>query len=152
MKKNEERLSTDFNPKEQKTEKKYVVKDSGAREVFSTGAVRDTANGKTRIDLISPFFLEALGNQLRRGAEKYTAWNWARGIPSSRCFESAMRHLNAYAQGLDDEDHLAAAAFNIMAIIHNRETSGAFEFNENRAGINDMPIFKKNIQPKEVGK
>jgi hypothetical protein len=119
------------------------LKDSGKREQFSTGAVRDTATDKPRPDLISPFFLERLGEHLRKGAIKYQPWNWAKGIPSSRCYESAMRHLMRYAQGYTDEDHLAAAAFNIMAIIHNEETAcnETVSMAEPTDHINDMPKF-----------
>ena len=119
-----------------------TLKDSGKREQFITGAVRDTATDKPRPDLISPFFLERLGEHLRKGAIKYQPWNWAKGIPSSRCYESAMRHLMRYAQGYTDEDHLAAAAFNIMAIIHNEETS-CFRLCkvEPTDELNDMPKF-----------
>ena len=35
----------------------FVVKDSGNREHFTSGAVRDTADDKPRPDLISPFIL-----------------------------------------------------------------------------------------------
>jgi hypothetical protein len=118
------------------------LKDSGEREQFSTGAVRDTATDKPRPDLISPFFLERLGEHLRKGAIKYQPWNWAKGIPSSRCYESAMRHLMRYAQGYTDEDHLAAAAFNIMAIIHNEATAGLYIMREYKEEeLNDMPRF-----------
>ena len=118
------------------------LKDSGKREQFSTGAVRDTATDKPRPDLISPFFLERLGEHLRKGAIKYQPWTWAKGIPSSRCYESAMRHLMRYAQGYTDEDHLAAAAFNIMAIIHNEETANNVRLIvEPTDQLNDMPKF-----------
>lgn len=99
----------------------FKVEDSGARQTYSTGAVRDTAENKPRPDLISPFFMERLGVHLRKGAAKYSEWNWAKGIPSSRCYESALRHLMQFAQGMTNEDHLSAAAFNIMVIIHNQE-------------------------------
>lgn len=102
----------------------FVVKDSGAREAFGTGAVRDTAEDKPRPDLISPFVMERIGNHMRKGAQKYCAWNWAKGIPSSRFYESLMRHLMKYAQGLRDEDHLSAAVFNLMGLIHNEELCG----------------------------
>lgn len=123
--------------------KEFVVKDSGAREVFTTGAVRDTANDKPRPDLISPFFLTRLGEHLRKGAVKYSEWNWAMGIPSSRCYASCMRHLMAYAMGKTDEDHLAAAAFNIMAIIHNEEVEGRVRLVavDPEEVLNDMPRF-----------
>ena len=127
------------------------LKDSGEREQFSTGAVRDVANDKPRPDLISPFFLERLGEHLRKGAIKYQPWNWAKGIPSSRCYESAMRHLMRYAQGYTDEDHLAAAAFNIMAIIHNEETKcNAIVLTEPVDQINDMPKFIQLAMEDEI--
>ena len=44
--------------------------DSGKRERFASGAVRDTAQDKPRPDLISPFALERLGEWLRIGAER----------------------------------------------------------------------------------
>ena len=129
-------------------ENDFVVKDSGKRQTFGTGAVRDTADDKPRPDLISPFFIERLGHHLRKGEAKYNEWNWAKGIPSSRCFASGLRHLMAYAQGKRDEDHLAAAAFNIMAIIHNEETEGKVALTEPGSTVstrilNDMPKFKE---------
>ena len=128
----------------------FIVKDSGNRERFATGAVRDTANDKPRPDLISPFFMMRLGEHLRKGANKYTEWNWAKGIQSSRCFASCMRHLMQYAMGKRDEDHLSAAAFNIMAIIHNEETECKAALVESGSisparTLNDMPKFKEMI-------
>lgn len=95
--------------------------DSGERQSFATGAVRDTAGGKPRPDLFSPFAEERVGEWLRLGAEKYTARNWEKGIPSSRCFESLRRHAMYYYQGDRREDHMAAVIFNAMVIIHNEE-------------------------------
>ena len=127
-------------------QKEFTVHDSGKREEFSTGAVRDVANLKPRPDLISPFFLMRLGTHLRKGAAKYSEWNWAKGIPSSRCYASCMRHLMAYAMGETDEDHLAAAAFNIMAIIHNEETAGSVRLipPAEDGRLNDMPRFSRD--------
>lgn len=122
----------------------YIVKDSGNRQQFDTGAVRDTSDNKPRPDLISPFFLDRLGQHMRKGAEKYTEWNWAKGIPNSRCYESALHHLMQFAQGDVQEDHLAAAAFNIMAMIHNQEVRiRNIEYVPAAAsrGLCDMPRF-----------
>lgn len=126
------------------SEHEYVVKDSGQRQHFESGAVRDTTGDKARPDLVSPFFLERLGQHMRKGAEKYDEWNWAKGIPNSRCYESLMRHLTQFAQGDITEDHLSAAAFNIMAIIHNQETQrrGVVFIGESIGrGLCDMPVF-----------
>ena len=95
--------------------------DSGAREDFASGAVRDSGTNKVRPDLISPLAELRLGEWCGAGAVKYTPWNWAKGIPASRCFESLKRHVAKYAAGMDDEDHVAAIMWNAMAIIHNEE-------------------------------
>lgn len=133
--------------------KDFTVKDSGERQEFESGAVRDTAKGKPRPDLISPFFLERLGQHLRKGAEKYSEWNWAKGIRSSRYFESAMRHLLQFAQGDVDEDHLSAAAFNIMGIIHNQEMRkrGVVLLQDSDRGLCDMPRFATIAPDPEEG-
>ncbi|GHT42949.1 hypothetical protein FACS189443_6450 [Planctomycetales bacterium] len=100
---------------------KPTMADSGKREQFSTGAVRDTADGKSRADLISPFAMERLGEWLRLGAEKYTERNWEQGIPISRSIASLYRHLLKFQQGRQDEDHIAAVMCNAMMIIHTIE-------------------------------
>ena len=124
--------------------KDYKLPDSGERQEFNGGAVRDTAKGKPRPDLISPFFTERLGRHLGLGAEKYSEWNWAKGIPNSRCYASLMRHLTQFAQGDESEDHLAAAACNIMFMIHNEEAEAKNAHLRVATGVlSDMPIFKK---------
>ncbi len=94
------------------------VKDSGKREEFDTGSLRDTRIGKGRFDLISPFVLERDAKHLENGARKYGDRNWEKGQPLSRYYDSAMRHMNKYMMGYCDEDHLAAARWNIAALMH----------------------------------
>lgn len=88
------------------------------QDAFTSGAVRDTSSGKPRPDLISPHFTLRLAECLASGAEHYGSRNWEKGIPISRCYESLTRHLLQWSLGDDTEDHLAHAAFNLMAIIH----------------------------------
>ena len=95
--------------------------DSGTREQFDTGAVRDAVGAKPRPDLISPFAMMRLGEWLRKGAEKYSDRNWERGIPVSRCVASLYRHLLAYQMGQRDEDHMAAVMCNAMFVLHYEE-------------------------------
>lgn len=102
----------------------YQVKDSGERVDYPTGAKRDTDKGKPRYDLVSAHALHRLAMHLMRGAEKYGDRNWEKGIPTDRLMASAMRHLYAHQMGLNDEDHLAAVVFNIMAIMHFQELGG----------------------------
>jgi hypothetical protein len=55
--------------------------------------------GKSRLDLLDRELLEEMGHVLAFGAEKYSAWNWQKGIPISRLVAAALRHLVAYSAG-----------------------------------------------------
>ncbi len=94
-------------------------KDSGARRQFETGAVRDRAAGKGRFDLLFWAFVWRCARWMEAGARKYSDRNWEKGIPSSAFLDSAFRHLAKYAMGYRDEDHLAAAYFNIQGLAYN---------------------------------
>lgn len=83
----------------------FTVKDSGKREEFGTGAVRDTATDKPRPDLMQ------------------------------------------FAQGDASEDHLSAAVFNLMAIIHNQEVTRRgvqLRLPTIPGNLNDFPVFIKD--------
>lgn len=95
----------------------FETKDSGERRSFETGAVRDTDVNKPRFDLIPPHALWRVAMLYARGAQKYGENNWQKGIPSQQMLASAMRHLEAYRRGETDEDHLAAVAWNILALM-----------------------------------
>lgn len=97
------------------------IKDSGKREEFSTGAVRDIRDDKGRYDLLSPVFLRELALHVEAGAKKYCARNWEKGITLGRTLDSCLRHLNQWREGDRSENHLVAAACNIMFLIHHRE-------------------------------
>jgi len=112
--------------------------DSGKRQGFDTGAVRDTAENKPRPDLISPFAKMRLGDWLRKGAEKYAARNWEKGIPIGRCVEAIERHLCKYEMGMRDEDHMAAVMCNAMFIMHYEEM---IKLGVLPATLNDMPDY-----------
>ena len=122
----------------------FAMKDSGQREEFDTGSCRDTRQGKGRFDLMSPFVLQRDANLLEAGALKYGERNWERGQPVSRFVDSAMRHLNRYIVGDNDEDHLAAVRWNIGAIMHMEEL--------HRRGLMsghmfDIPDWRTNLRP-----
>ena len=94
------------------------LKDSGERQDFGTGAVRDTSEGKGRYDLLPPTALFALARVFEEGAKKYTACNYESGIPLSRFLDSALRHLCKHLEGQRDDPHMAQAGWNILAYIH----------------------------------
>ena len=97
------------------------VKDSGKRQEFKTGSVRDTSEGKGRYDLITPVALARLAKHYENGSRKYGDRNWEKGQPICRYLDSAIRHLYKHLEGDRSEDHLAAGAWNIMGAIHTEE-------------------------------
>jgi hypothetical protein len=127
----------------------FELKDSGERQAFDTGAVRDTQTGKGRFDLMSPIALRRVAEVYRKGAEKYAERNWEKGMPISRCLDSALRHLNQYREGLRDEDHLGQAAWNVMAAIHYEEMIARGLLSED---LYDLPNYvdKKNLNPHQA--
>ena len=101
--------------------KDFVIKDSGERETFPSGAVRDTTEGKIRWDLLPIEALKRVAQHYTTGAKKYEANNWKKGISTKRFVESAFRHWAEYLLGETDEDHLSAVVFNVLGVIYNEE-------------------------------
>jgi hypothetical protein len=166
------------------------LKDSGERQTFSTGAVRDLQNGKGRYDLLpvhtiklvlkgekiflysdpllhvreaidltleafnhpeeSEKYILRAGEQMlwymevmlgtgnvdttihpvhgifrvarvyEKGALKYAARNWEKGINLCRYLDSALRHLFQVLEGRTDEDHPAQAAWNLVSFVETK--------------------------------
>lgn len=96
---------------------KYVTKDSGTRETFSTGMVRDTGAKELRPDLVYGPLLVRWAELMGRGAIKYGERNWEKASTAeelARFKASAFRHFMQWFYGLDTtEDHAAAVLFNI---------------------------------------
>ena len=112
--------------------------DSGSRESFDTGAVRDAAEGKPRMSLVTPFAVRRLGRWCTIGAKKYTDRNWEKGMPLTRYVDSLERHVLAYKEGDRSEDHLAAIMWNAAAIIHTEEMIARGRL---PGELNDMPDY-----------
>lgn len=110
----------------------FITGDSGQRESFPSGMVRDVRHGKGRFDLVTPIGLRRLAQVYERGAAKYDDRNWEKGSPLSRFIDSAERHINDYKCGLRDEDHLAQASWNLFAVMHLEAT---------RPELQDMPTY-----------
>lgn len=100
----------------------FEVKDSGAREHFESGMVRDTAAGKVNyLKVLDGPMLERWAAHLTKGAVKYpdikigvANWTLASGEAElQRAKESAIRHFIQYLRGDTDEDHAAALFFNV---------------------------------------
>jgi hypothetical protein len=95
----------------------FAVKDSGKRQVFDSGMVRDVTAGKIGWHLVSSGpMLMRWAVHLTKGAEKYDEDNWlkADGEDELKRFKkSAFRHFMQWYYGDTDEDHAAAVYFNI---------------------------------------
>ena len=101
-------------------EREFAIKDSGKRNEFESGMVRDTEEGKLDYTLVldGPMF-KRWATHLTKGAEKYEARNWMKAegeAEMERAKRSLLRHVFAYLDGEVDEDHAAAAFFNINQI------------------------------------
>lgn len=90
-----------------------VIKDSGERTAFDTGAVRDMHEGKGRLDLLPCSAILELAKHCENGAIKYGERNVDKGIPQHSFIDSALRHIFKYLRGDKDENHLVAALWNI---------------------------------------
>ena len=100
----------------------FETKDSGERQSFDSGMVRDTTDGKTQFHRVADGpMLRRWAELLTRGAVKYPDtnpgtpnWKLAAGPEEHARFrESAFRHFMSWFYGEDDEDHAAAVLFNI---------------------------------------
>jgi hypothetical protein len=120
----------------------FTLNDSGKREQFETGSVRDTAEDKPRYELIPVEALERLAMLYTRGAKVYGPDNWSRGQPFRRVFGSMLRHAFAWAKGERDEDHLAAVAWNAFALMYFEE---ALKKGTLPDSLNDMKIPLENV-------
>ena len=107
-----------------------MIKDSGNRTEFETGAVRDMHAGKGDMVSLPASAILRLSQHYERGALKYGRFNYQKGIPVSSFIDSGLRHLFKYLDGWDDEDHLSAAAFNIL---------GAMEMESRHPELIDLP-------------
>ena len=99
-----------------------MIKDSGDRTEFETGAKRDIQHGKGRMDLLPWYGIMEVSKHCEEGAEKYGEHNVDKGIPLHSLCDSAARHLAKFIAGEMDEDHLRAAAWNLLWALNQRKT------------------------------
>ena len=94
--------------------KKFITNDSGKRQEFTSGMVRDSDDKPLYTEVYLPL-MKRYAELMTRGATKYGKGNWqkASGEPELQRFkESLLRHMYQYLLGDKDEDHLAAILFN----------------------------------------
>lgn len=95
-----------------------MLKSSGEIREFSTGAVRDSGEGKSRMELLPLDLLMRVATWYGLGAAKYGDNNWRKGQPQSVVIGSLLRHLTKYINGDTDEDHLAALVWNTLSLMN----------------------------------
>lgn len=91
-----------------------MIKDSGERTKFPSGALRDMHTGKGRMDLLPWLAIMEVSKHCEAGALKYGEHNVDKGIPTHSLLDSAIRHAAKYLAGYVDEPHLVAAAWNLL--------------------------------------
>lgn len=126
------------------------LRDGGTRETFSTGAQKEDKSkcaGKGAYHLLPQHPIRRVAEIYRKGAIKYAARNWEKGIPLSSILDSAERHLAQFHEGMEDEDHLHQAIWNLFAISHYLEMIRRGEL---PAEINDLPSYGTNGVATEV--
>lgn len=90
-------------------------------KAFESGAVREDKSGKGRMDLLPMCALIRLSKHYEAGTAAHGERNWEKGIPMHSFLDSALRHLAKYMDGQTDEDHLCAAAWNILGAMWTEE-------------------------------
>lgn len=95
-----------------------TAKGSGARK----------SGGKIKFSLIPLHLLAGTARVLMAGVTKYAAWNWAKGMAWSECFDCTIRHLFKWwycGEDYDEETgehHLDHVMCNVLFMRHYAET------------------------------
>ncbi len=106
-----------------------MIKDSGNRQEFESGAVRDMSKGKGRMDLVPWSAIIEVSKHCEAGAQKYGEHIIDKGVPLDSLMDSGARHLAKYIAGHDDENHLRAACWNLL---------WALEFSVTKPELNNL--------------
>ena len=100
------------------------IKKSAENDNYQSGAFRDKKTvEKGRFDLLPWDAIWELAVHCAKGAEVYGERNCEKGIPQHSLIDSATRHLACYQLGMDDENHLAAAMWNIAFALYNEKNN-----------------------------
>lgn len=88
---------------------------------FETGAKREDKEGKGRCDLLPMCALIKLSKHFEKANKDHEERDWEKGMPMHTYIDSALRHIFKYMDGEKSEDHLTAAAWNILAAMWTEE-------------------------------
>lgn len=88
---------------------------------YASGASRSSDAEGVRFDLVSPVGHRRLAARYAMGAVNRGDRNWEGGMPASDVINHLERHLNLWKSGDTSDDHLAAAAWGLFALMHFEE-------------------------------
>lgn len=93
---------------------------SAAWHVFDAIHFEETGTGMLTggFESLSPYALKRLADWCEIGGIKYGDRNWEKGMPYDHPLDSCLRHINKWLMRMTDEDHLAAAVWNLFALMH----------------------------------
>ena len=114
-----------------------MIKDSGKRTAFETGAVRDMHEGKGRMDLLPWRAVMEVSKHCEAGAQKYGEHNVDKGIPLHSLIDSGLRHAAKFWAGEEDEPHLVAACWNLLWALEMTITKPEMDDRPNKVREND---------------
>lgn len=114
---------------------------------YATGAVRDTG-GKGRMDLLPMCALIRVSKHMEDALTHYPERNWEHGLPMHTMIDSALRHIAKYVDGMDDEDHLCAAATNLLMALWTEEKMPSMQDIPSRMG--GSPATEEHVNPKDL--
>jgi len=122
-----------------------MIKHSGEKEQFITGARREKKKGKGRYDLLPPRAIHRLALHYEGGAKIYGDRNWEQGLPLSSFIDSLLRHTYQVLQGMKDEDHMAAICWNAVGLT---ETASRIEEGLLPKELDDIGYFSSGEEEK----
>lgn len=111
------------------------------------------STGKPRFDLIPPEALALLADTLTKGAEKYAARNWERGMDRGEVIRGILSHTAQIMAGADYDvegfDHAGALLWNVVAYIVYRDRKIGTD-SRGPALAADHPFWAMLNPPKEA--
>jgi hypothetical protein len=117
---------------------------STEERVFSTGAQRDTSNGKGAFHWMPWTALFLVSRIYENGNKQRGIRNWEKGMPISDYLNSAQRHLVKYLAGERSEPHLSQAIWNMLNAL---QTAVWIRQGHRSVELNDLPDHYTGLEP-----
>jgi len=118
-----------------------------AEVVVADGKGLRFSKGKVRWDLLPPDALLEVAKVYTKGAEKYAARNWERGMKWGECLRALKSHLNKWELGQANDDEYPEL-YNMAMVVWNGLALLSYELR--KIGEDDRPTFKDTSAVSEV--